>query len=182
RHVQAYQHVRRLERLHRALARAHGRHADLGPLRRVADAHLVDVRAELARRRERRGRVFAPRTDVAQDDKGLAFLHAAELKFLAKQLGQPCRIERLRTHCYSPFMVRKPGTDHVFFRLGTDHVFGVTASNVRMLGKTWSVPGFGFRRFRLGYLACPDPAEAVARWRRRWPGNPYSGSSFPTCI
>jgi hypothetical protein len=88
RNVQADQHVGRLDRLQRALALADGGDADLGPRRHGVDAHLVDVGAEVFRRREGRLHVVAPRPEIAEQDDGLALLHVAEPEFLAEQHRQ----------------------------------------------------------------------------------------------
>ena len=85
RNVQADQHVGGLDGVERALAAADRLDADLGPGRHGVDAHLVGVGAEILRGGEGRGHVVAARAEIAEQHDGLALLHVAELKFLAKQ-------------------------------------------------------------------------------------------------
>ena len=85
RDVQADQHVGRLDRFERALAAADRLDADLGPRRHGVDAHLVGVGAEILGGGEGRAHVFAPRSEIAQQDDRLALLHVAKLEFPPEQ-------------------------------------------------------------------------------------------------
>src|SRR5215510_1140306 len=89
RNVQAHQHVGGLDRLQRPLAPADSRDADLRPGRDGIDAHFIGVGPEIFGPRERRLDVVAARTEIAQENDGLAFLDVAQLEFLAEQHRHP---------------------------------------------------------------------------------------------
>src|SRR5438874_6720333 len=96
RHVEDDNHVRRAYRFQRACALADGRHAHLGPRRQGIDAELVDVGAEVVRRREGGLDVLPPRGEIAHDGDRLAFAHFAQLQFPAIELPELRRVDLLR--------------------------------------------------------------------------------------